>query len=145
MSNELPTIGKISPEIFDELILPRLGAANPNVLVPPQHGVDVGVVRIAPGLVMVTTTDPVFIVPAYGWERAAWFAVHILASDAATSGLPPNYMTIDLNLPMSITKEELTLMWNTINRECESLGISIISGHTARYEGTDYPMVGGQP
>jgi len=101
------------------------------------------VVRIAPGLVMVTTTDPVFIVPAYGWERAAWFAVHILASDAATSGLPPNYMTIDLNLPMSITKEELTLMWNTINRECESLGISIISGHTARYEGTDYPMVGG--
>lgn len=143
MTNELPTIGKISPEIFDELILPRLGAANPAVLVPPQHGVDVGIVRLAPGLVMAITTDPVFIVPAYGWERAAWFAVHILASDAATSGLAPTYMTIDLNLPMSITKDDLTLMWNTIHRECDALGISIISGHTARYEGTDYPMVGG--
>src|SRR5689334_5188608 len=143
MSTELPTIGKISPEIFDELILPQLGAASPNVLVPPQHGVDIGVVRLANGLVMATTTDPVFIVPDYGWERAAWFAVHILASDAATSGLAPSYMTIDLNLPLSITKEQLVLLWNTIHQECAALGISIISGHTARYAGCEYPMVGG--
>src|SRR5213080_30451 len=135
--------GKVTPELFAKVILEHLGARDRDILVGPQHGVDVGVVRVAPGVVMAVTADPVFIVPAYGWERAAWFAVHILASDAATSGLAPTYMTIDLNLPMSITKDELTLMWNTIHRECAELGISIISGHTARYEGTDYPMVGG--
>jgi len=38
---EIPEIGKISPEIFNELIFPRLGAKSDSILVGPQHGVDV--------------------------------------------------------------------------------------------------------
>jgi len=140
--NELPAIGKISPEIFSELIFPRLGAKSDKVLVGPQHGVDVGIVEIGDKAVSLTT-DPVFIVPEYGWERAAWFAIHILASDSVTSGLKPKYLSIDLNLPMEITKEQLTIMWDTMHRECEKLGITVITGHTARYENCHYPMVGG--
>lgn len=140
---ELPEIGKISPDIFDEMIYPALGRKNPNVLVGPQHGVDIGVVDIGGGKVMVTTTDPIFIVPDYGFERAAWFALHILVSDAVTSGLKPTYLTIDLNLPLSIKKEELKTMWRVISSECDRMGIAVISGHTAKYEGCNYPMVGG--
>jgi len=140
---ELPSIGKVSPEIFNEIILPQLGRKRDSVLVGPEHGVDIGVCDLGHGQVMVTTTDPVFIVPPYGWERSAWFAVHILASDAVTSGLAPTYFTIDLNLPMSITREELETMWGTVHRECEKIGMAIISGHTGRYEGCGYPMVGG--
>ncbi|MFA5316425.1 MAG: AIR synthase family protein [Dehalococcoidales bacterium] len=140
--NEMPEIGKISPEIFNELIFPRLGSANHQILVGPQHGVDVGIVEIG-GQAVSLTTDPVFIVPEYGWERAAWFAIHIIASDSVTSGLKPVYMSIDLNLPMAITKEQLTVMWDTMHRECQKLGISVITGHTARYENCQYPMVGG--
>ncbi|MGE5619353.1 MAG: AIR synthase family protein [Sphingomonadaceae bacterium] len=143
MASELPTIGKISPEIFDEIILPRLGARSPHILVGPQHGVDVGIVDLGGDQVMALTTDPFFIVPQYGWERAAWFATHILASDAATSGLRPTYFTVDLNLPLSVTREALEIMWTTVHRECEKIGMSVITGHTARYEGTDFPMVGG--
>jgi hydrogenase expression/formation protein HypE len=140
---DLPEIGKISPDIFDELIYPQLGKKNNNVLVGPQHGVDIGVVDLGNGKVMVTTTDPVFIVPDYGFARAAWFAIHILVSDAVTSGLKPSYLTIDLNLPLSIKKEDLNVMWHTMNAECAKMGIAIISGHTAKYEGCNYPMVGG--
>jgi hydrogenase maturation factor len=140
---ELPEIGKISPDIFDELIYPRLGKKTNNVLVGPQHGVDIGVVDLGNGKVMATTTDPVFIVPEYGFDKAAWFAIHILVSDVVTSGLKPTYMCIDLNLPLSIKKEELTLMWQVMSKECDSMGISVISGHTAKYEGCHYPMVGG--
>ena len=143
LASELPAIGKISPEIFDEIILPHLGASSPHVLVGPQHGVDVGVVDLGGDLVMAITTDPFFIVPQYGWERAAWFAVNILASDAATSGLRPTYMAVDLNLPMSMTRDALEIMWTTVHRECQKIGMAIVTGHTARYEGTDYPMVGG--
>ncbi len=143
MSQELPEIGKISPDIFSTIILPHLGYKREEVLVPPMHGVDVGVIDIGGGRVMATTTDPVFIVPEYGFERSAWFAVHILASDAATSGLPPTYMTIDLNLPLSMTKGEFEEMWMKIHSECEQLGISVVSGHTGRYQGCGYPMVGG--
>ncbi|HZD78895.1 MAG TPA: AIR synthase family protein, partial [Actinomycetota bacterium] len=119
------------------------GARDPDVLVGPQHGVDVGVVRVAEGVATAMTADPVFIVPAYGWERAAWFAVHILASDAATSGLPLRWMAVDLNLPPEITDQELATMWEAYHRACEDLGIAVVTGHTARYEGCTWPMVGG--
>jgi hydrogenase expression/formation protein HypE len=143
MKTQMPEMGKVSSEIFDEVILPQLGYRRPEILVGPQHGVDIGVVDIGNGQVMVTTTDPVFIVPPYGWERSAWFAVHILASDAVTSGLPPKYLTIDLNLPLTITREEFDTVWSVIHRECEKMGMAILSGHTGRYEGCEYPMVGG--
>jgi hydrogenase expression/formation protein HypE len=129
--------------MFEQVILRRLGAPDPDVLVGPQHGVDVGVVEVAPGVAMALTTDPVFVVPAYGWERAAWFAVHILASDAATSGLPLRWMTVDLNLPPSISDDELTQLWDAFHLACEALGIAVVTGHTARYDGCAWPMVGG--
>ena len=140
--NELPEIGKISSEIFNELIFPRLGAKNQSVLVGPQHGVDVGIVEIGDKAVAMTC-DPVFIVPEYGWEKAAWFAIHILASDAVTSGLKPKFLSIDLNLPMEMSREQLEIVWDTMHSECEKLEISIICGHTAKYENCHYPMVGG--
>ncbi|OGN96025.1 MAG: AIR synthase [Chloroflexi bacterium RBG_13_51_36] len=140
--SDLPEIGKISPEIFNELIYPRLGAKSQAVLVGPQHGVDVGIVEIG-GKAVALTTDPVFIVPEYGWERAAWFAIHILVSDAVTSGLKPKFLSVDLNLPMEMTREQLEIVWDTMHRECEKLGISVVCGHTARYEKCSYPMVGG--
>jgi len=140
--NEIPEIGKISPAIFNELIFPRLGAKSEEVLVGPQHGVDVGIVEIGDKAVSFTC-DPVFIVPEYGWERAAWFAIHIIASDAVTCGLKPRFLSIDLNLPMEMTKEQLEIVWDTMHQECERLGIAVICGHTARYENCYYPMVGG--
>ncbi len=140
--NEMPEIGKISPEVFNELIFPRLGAKSEKVLVGPQHGVDVGIVEIGDKAVSFTC-DPVFIVPEYGWERAAWFAIHILVSDAVTCGLKPALLSIDLNLPMEMNRKQLDIVWGVIHRECERMGISVICGHTARYENCHFPMVGG--
>jgi len=135
--------GKATAELFERVILRRLGAADEDVLVGPRHGVDVGVVRVADGVAMALTADPVFIVPAYGWERAAWFAVHILASDAATSGLPLRWMAVDLNLPPEVTDDELTRLWDAFHRACEAIGVAVVTGHTARYDGCTWPMVGG--
>ncbi len=140
---EFPAIGKISPEFFDEYIFPHLGAKREEVIVPPQHGVDTGVVRIGNGKVLVFTTDPIYILPAYGWEKAAWFAWHILASDVTTSGFPPTYITADFNLPMEITEEEFATVWSVWDRESKKYGATVVTGHTARYPGTTYPMVGG--
>lgn len=142
MKSSLPAIGKISPEVFEELIYPRLGARRDSVIVGPRSGVDVGIVEIG-GMAVAVTTDPVFIVPEYGWERAAWFAVHILASDVVTSGLAPAYLSIDLNLPMEITADQLETMWTVIHGECEKMGMAVVCGHTGRYENCRYPMVGG--
>ncbi len=135
--------GKATAELFERVIFRRLGAVDPDVLTPPRHGVDVGVVRVAEGVAMAVTADPVFVVPAYGWERAAWFAVNILASDASTSGLPLRWMSVDLNLPPEITDDQLTQLWDAFHRACADLGIAVVTGHTARYDGCIWPMVGG--
>jgi hydrogenase maturation factor len=141
-SGKLPRLGKIDPAFFNETIYPRLGANDSSVIVKPQNGVDFGVIDLGDN-VLVASTDPFFIAPGLGWERAAWFAVHILASDVAVSGIRPGYLAIDLNLPPEMSEETLKTIWTTVDRECKKLGITVLTGHTARYAGCNYPMVGG--
>jgi hydrogenase expression/formation protein HypE len=138
----MATIGKITDEIFRAVIQPRLGAKRPEVAIGPEQGVDVGIVELGEHA-LAMTSDPVFIVPAYGFERSAWFAIHILASDAVTSGLAPAYLAIDLNLPPELSDSDFALLWDVIHRECEKMGAAIVTGHTGRYENCDYPMIGG--
>ncbi|MDD5135769.1 MAG: AIR synthase family protein [Candidatus Omnitrophica bacterium] len=139
---KLPELGKIHPGFFNKVIYPRLGMPDRSVLVGPRHGVDFGVVDLG-DKVMVLSADPFYIARELGVEKAAWFAVHILASDVAVSGIRPKYMAVDLNLPPEMTEDELTRMWKTVHSECKKLGIAIVTGHTARYAGCNYPMVGG--
>ena len=140
--DKLPELGKIHPEFFNKVIYPRLGKKDLTVIVKPQHGVDFGVVDLG-DKVMVLSADPFYIAKELGIEKAAWFAVHILASDVAVSGIRPRYLAVDLNLPPEMTEDELARMWDTVSSECEKLGIAIVTGHTARYAGCNYPMVGG--
>lgn len=136
-------LGKISSEFFDHVIRARLGRPDPSVLVGPQNGVDSAIVDLGANQVMAITTDPFFVVPEYGWKRAGWFAVHILASDVSTSGFAPRYLTVDLNLPPGTSNDELEALWNSVHESCSELGVSVVTGHTGRYEGCAYPMVGG--
>ena len=136
-------MGKVSRQFFETVIARRLGTKRKDVAVGPANGVDVGVVRLPDGRALVSTTDPIYIVPPYGWERAAWFAFHILASDLTTSGVAPQYVTLDWNLPMDIEDNQIETMFTVIDRECRKYGASVVTGHTGRYEGCAYPMVGG--
>ncbi|MCD6193029.1 MAG: AIR synthase family protein [Candidatus Aminicenantes bacterium] len=140
---KFPDLGKISPEFFQSIIYPRLGSKRAEVLVGPQHGVDIGIIRFGSGKVMAVTTDPIYVVPQFGWDEAAWFAWHILASDVTTSGFPPAYIIPDWNLPLTVDEKAFTTIWERWHVESLRYGATIIAGHTARYTGTDFPMVGG--
>jgi len=142
IDEKIPELGKIPPRFFDKVIYPRLGRKDPDVIIGPRHGVDYGVVKIG-GKCLAMSTDPFFIVPSFGFRRAAWFGFHIILSDVAVSGLRPKYLAIDLNLPPSMRESELEEMWTSVHDEARKYGVSIVTGHTARYTGCDYPMVGG--
>ncbi|SDM05377.1 Hydrogenase maturation factor [Halogranum gelatinilyticum] len=135
-------LGKIDRAFFDEYVYPNLGAERDDVRLAPQHGVDFGVVDVG-GKAVAMATDPVFVLPSLGFERAAWFAFHILVSDVAVSGLPPTHLAVDFNLPPEITDEQCRTLFETFDAEARGLGVSIVTGHTARYAGCNYPMVGG--
>ena len=139
---KLPALGKIHANFFRRVIYPRLGRKDVSVIVKPQHGVDFGVIKLG-AKVIVMSTDPFYIAKELGIEKATWFAIHIIASDVAVSGIRPRYLSVDLNLPPEMTEEELEIMWNTVHDECMKLGITVVTGHTARYAGCNYPMVGG--
>ena len=146
MSDAAPSkhvMGKISRAFFEQVIAKNLGTKRKDIAVGPANGVDVGVTRLPDGHVLISTTDPIYIVPPYGWERAAWFAFHILASDLTTSGVPPQWITLDFNLPMDIEDEQIETVVRVYDREAKKLGAAIVTGHTGRYEGCAYPMVGG--
>jgi len=139
---KLPELGKIHPEFFDRVIYPRLGVSDDTVIIGPRHGVDYGVIRIG-AKVMALSTDPFFIVPSLGFARAAWFGFHIVFCDVAVSGLEPRHLAIDLNLPPETTEDQLEELWGAVHDEARRYGISVVTGHTARYTGCGYPMVGG--
>ncbi|HET7325300.1 MAG TPA: AIR synthase family protein, partial [Halococcus sp.] len=135
-------LGKADRDFFDSYIYPNLGADREDVRLGPRHGVDFGVIDVGER-VIATATDPVFVMPSLGFERAAWFAFHILMSDVAVSGIPPTHLSVDFNLPPEITDEEFAQVWKTFDTEARELGVNVITGHTGRYAGCNYPMVGG--
>ena len=137
----MPESGKVSRRFFEERIAPHLGAERDDVAVGPKHGVDFGVLDIG-GRALVTATDPVSVLPALGFERAGRFAVGIVLADVAVSGIPPSHLTISFSLPQAMTDEEFGRLWEAVDAECRALGVSVVTGHTARYPGASYPWVG---
>ena len=135
-------LGKISPSTYDALIAPHLGAARPEVLVGPGPGRDSAILRIGAGRVMAVTTDPLSLVPAWGLERSARLACHLLASDLWASGIPPAFATVSLHLPRAMSDADLGRYWSAMSDEWAKLEVAVVAGHTGRYDGLDSTIVG---
>jgi hydrogenase expression/formation protein HypE len=141
MSDREDSLGKVDQSFFAEHIATRLGAAREDVALGPTHGVDFGVVDVGE-TALVMATDPLSVLPALGFERAGRFAIDIVLSDVAVSGLAPSHVAIGLALPPAMADVEFAAMWRGIHDELADLGASIVTGHTARYDGCSYPWIG---
>lgn len=128
---------------MQDVILQRLGAPRSELLHGPKMGVDNAVVRVSKGTVAVCTTDPISIIPSLGLDNSAWLSVNLLASDVTTSGFRPDFAIFDLNLPPKLEDVALEGYWRGIHKACEELGVGIVGGHTGRFVGCDYTIVGG--
>ncbi|MDG6923454.1 MAG: AIR synthase family protein, partial [Nitrososphaerota archaeon] len=140
--SKLPQYGKISKDFFDRVIYPNLGRRNGKVLVGPSSGVDTCVIRTGRNQVLVATTDPISFIPDLGSEYSAWQSVNLVASDLATSGLSPQFALFDFNIPPSMKSSDFEKYWKALSRECRRLDISIVGGHTSRFEGLDSTVIG---
>ena len=135
-------LGKPNRSYLQRVIYRQLGAAKRNVIVGPRFGVDNAVIRIATKKVMVSTADPLSFIPALGARASAWLSVNLIASDLTTSGFQPQYGVFDFNLPPTMSNRQFTDYWTFFHRACKRLGLAIIGGHTGRYEGCDYTVIG---
>ncbi|NHX36145.1 MULTISPECIES: AIR synthase-related protein [Halolamina] len=137
----MPDRGKIDPAFFAERIAPRLGAERNDVALGPTAGVDFGLLNLD-GTGLAVATDPISVLPELGFERAGRFALHVALSDVAVAGVAPSHLAISFSLPESVGDDEFDALWTGIHEECEALGTSIVTGHTARYPGAEFPWVG---
>lgn len=119
------------------------GAKSGRILVGPRLGVDVSVMNIDKNKVMILSSDPVSFIPSIGPKASARMSVYEIASDVATSGTSPHYAMVDLNLPPQLSDEALAQYWKSFHASCIELGLSIVGGHTGRFEGCDYSVIGG--
>jgi hydrogenase maturation factor len=136
-----PPLGKVAPDFFEDSVAPNLGAERSDVALGPTHGVDFGLLDVD-GTAMAVATDPVSVLPALGFERAGRFALDIVLADVAVSGLAPSHLCIGFTLPPGMADDEFAALWRAIDAEASALGVSILTGHTARYAECSYPWVG---
>ena len=135
-------LGKPTPKTMASTIWRFTGAKSRAVIVGPTPGVDVAVLDIGGGRVLVANCDPVSLIPSLGPEDSATMSLREVASDVATSGQPPRFVMLDLNLPPAMSDQVLGRYWKAINKTCLQLGVSILGGHTGRFEGCDYSIIG---
>ncbi|MFB6194941.1 MAG: AIR synthase family protein [Haloplanus sp.] len=138
----MPDLGKIDRDFFETHVRPRLGADRDDVRLGPTPGVDFGLLDVGDH-VLAVATDPVSILPDLGFARAGRFALDIVLADVAVSGLPPSHLAVSFSLPPDVTDEEFATVWAAMHEEAADLGVSVVTGHTARYQGCSFPWVGG--
>jgi len=137
------SFGKPNRKYLESVIYRHLGAKRSQVIVGPKFGVDNAAVQVGRRLVIVATTDPLSFIPALGAKASAWLSVNLLASDLTTSGFAPQYGVFDFNLPPTMSQATFADYWRSFHKECKNLGMAIVGGHTGRYQGCDYTIIGG--
>lgn len=136
-------LGKVDRDFLRRILLKNTGSRKKQVVVGPGMGLDNAVISIGAGRVMVVTADPLSMIPSVGMEDSAWLSIHELASDITTSAVAPEFAVLDYNLPPSLSDADFEKYVTAMGRECGMLGIAIIGGHTGRYPGSDFTVVGG--
>jgi len=140
---DLSKVGKFTVDLMEKIVFPRLGAKRREILVGPGQGLDNAIVKLGHNQVLVVTSDPFSMIPVLGPRDSAWLSVHLLASDLSTCGFPPRFMMVNFNLPPHMKDEEFLEYWEAFHKECKQLGVAILGGHTGRYVGSDYTVIGG--
>lgn len=136
-------LGKIAEAEIEGFILDNCGHFRKEVSVKPGFGKDVSLVDLPNDLALISTSDPLSLIPTLGLEESAWLSVHLMANDMATTGFSPQYAQMVLNLPASLSREDFRTYWNYIHQFCKEIGVAITGGHTGFVEGQNSTISGG--
>lgn len=131
-------VGKLSPELLQRL-LSQAPPQDPRVLIGPGIGLDCAVIDFGEKL-LVLKSDPI----TFATDEIGWYAVQVNANDIATTGAQPRWMMATLLLPERRTQPELVeRIASQVYTAAQSIGVSVIGGHTEITYGLDRPILAG--
>lgn len=135
MSAVLP-VGKLPHELLEH-ILRSAPTEGPRVLLGPGVGLDSAVLDFGEKC-LVVKTEPI----TFASDHIGWYAVQIAVNDIATTGALPSWAMFTVLLPEgSTTETRLMSITDQLSNACQSLGITIIGGHTEITHGLDRPII----
>lgn len=129
--------GKLPPDLLSEL-LGTIQTDDARVLVGPAVGEDCAVVQFGERM-LVAKSDPI----TFATDRIGWYAVLVNANDVACSGGEPRWFLPTVLLPTGSTAAEARSVFRDIASACQSLGVSVIGGHTEVTDSVHRPIVAG--
>ena len=132
--------GKLPHRVLQGMLTRYAGGDDPRLLVGPGLGEDAAVIDFGDSC-LVAKTDPI----TFATDRIGWYAVHVNANDIAAMGATPRWFLPCVIVPEPLATEALfDDILGQIHEACDSLGITVVGGHTEISRGMDRPLVVGQ-
>jgi len=138
MENNSFPIGKLDPKFLEELFSSL--SHDKRVIVGPGIGKDAAVIDFGKTC-LVVKTDPI----TFTSSNLGWYSVNINANDIACLGAVPRWFLATLLLPRKGTSEALVKrIFEEVNSACQTLGISLVGGHTEITPRVAHPIMVGE-
>lgn len=129
--------GKLPAGLLKDL-LAAIPVDDPDVIVGPRLGEDAAVLDIGDRY-LIAKSDPI----TFTAHRIGWYALQINVNDVATMGARPRWFLGTLLLPPSSTEQEVQQVFTDIQEACQSLGVTLVGGHTEVTDGVERPILAG--
>jgi hydrogenase maturation factor len=130
--------GKLPLDMLSK-ILAKQPAADSRVAVGPGVGLDNAVIDFGDRY-LVAKTDPI----TFATDLIGWYAVHVNANDIACSGAAPRWFMGTLLVPRHHAEEQwISGVFDQLTEACQSIGASLVGGHTEITHGIDRPILVG--
>ena len=130
-------IGKFPPDLLERL-LSKNRVLDSGVVLGPSIGEDAAALEVGDRL-LVAASDPVTLAS----ERAGWYAVHVNANDVACCGGTPRWFLATLLAPEGFSPQEAEVLFDQILQACQSVGATLVGGHSEVTQGLDRPVIMG--
>lgn len=129
-------IGKVPNDVLKSLILDKLRANRPEVVLGPGIGEDCCALAFGDQL-CVLSSDPV----TGALNEVGRIAVNISCNDIASCGVEPLGLLATILMPPGTTEGELGALISQISDTAYSLNVAVIGGHTEITNAVNRPVV----
>lgn len=134
--NEPLVVGKVPPELLEQIVFSRLGYPRKELVLTPAIGEDTAALDLANELLL-ASTDPI----TGAEDKAGWLAVKVAINDIAATGGEPICILVTLMLPETALLSDLEQIINDINEACMEEGVQVAGGHTEVTQGLKQPII----
>ena len=130
------SLGKLNPNLLEELVFSRLGKPDSRVIVGPKIGEDAAVIDLE-DKVLVVHSDPI----TGTLENIGWLAINVCTNDIAARGVHPQWVLIVMLLPQNFDLKQLKKMTKQMDKSAKKIGVAIIGGHTEVTASINRPII----